>query len=65
MMRMLLIKWEIATTFVQNPYTINNDYLETRSHEILTNDEIETRLVEFENKFGKNGIGCDLRFWEV
>ena len=44
-------------------YCINNDYLETRSHEILTNDEIETRLVEFESKFGKNGIGCDLRFW--
>tara|TARA_B100001093_G_scaffold520365_1_gene615092 strand:- start:3162 stop:3941 length:780 start_codon:yes stop_codon:yes gene_type:complete len=44
-------------------YCINNDYLETRSHEILTNDEIEKRLTDFENKFGENGIGCDLKYW--
>ena len=42
---------------------IDNDYLETRNHEMLENDEIERRLVEFQNTFGNNGIGCDLKYW--
>ena len=42
---------------------IDNDYMETIYHEILDNDELEKRLVEFEKKFGEEGLGCDLRFW--
>lgn len=42
---------------------IDNDYMETIYHEILDNNELEKRLVEFEKKFGEEGLGCDLRFW--
>lgn len=42
---------------------IENDYLETRNHEMLENDEIEKRLLEFQNTYGENGIGCDLKYW--
>jgi hypothetical protein len=42
---------------------IDNDYLETVDHEMLENDEVEKRLVEFEKKFGEEGLGCDLRYW--
>ena len=45
------------------PGVIDNDYLETRQHEMLPNEEIERRLVDFEMRFGKNGIGCDLKYW--
>ena len=42
---------------------INNDFLETKNHEILENGEIERRLHAFEKKFGEQGIGCDLKYW--
>mgnify|MGYP001377644220 CR=1 FL=1 len=42
---------------------IDNDYLETVDHKMLENDEVERRLVEFEKKFGEEGLGCDLRYW--
>lgn len=45
------------------PGVVDNDYLETRQHEMLTNDEIEKRLNEFNAKFGENGINCDLKYW--
>lgn len=42
---------------------VDNDYLETKEHQILDNDVIEQRLLEFERKFGEKGIGCDLKYW--
>lgn len=42
---------------------LDNDYLETRHHEMLSNDEVERRLIEFDAKFGENGLGCDLNYW--
>ena len=42
---------------------INNDYQETREHEMLEDSEIERRLVEFEKMAGEEGIGCDLKYW--
>ena len=42
---------------------INNDYLETRDHKLIFNDEIDKAMIDFENKFGENGEGCDLRYW--
>ena len=45
------------------PGVIDNDYLETRQHEMLPNEEIERRLIDFEMRFGKNGMGCDLKYW--
>ena len=42
---------------------IDNDYMETVDHDMLENDEVEKRLVEFEKKFGEEGLGCDLRYW--
>lgn len=42
---------------------IDNDYMETIDHDMLENDEVEKRLLEFEKKFGEEGLGCDLRFW--
>lgn len=45
------------------PGAVNNDYLETRQHEMLTNAEVEKRLIDFQEKYGENGIGCDLKYW--
>tara|TARA_B100000963_G_scaffold155233_1_gene135101 strand:- start:34601 stop:35470 length:870 start_codon:yes stop_codon:yes gene_type:complete len=42
---------------------IDNDYMETIDHRILENEEIDSRLEEFEKKFGEEGLGCDLRYW--
>lgn len=42
---------------------INNDYLETKNHEILDNRVIEEKLKSFEVRFGNKGIGCDLKYW--
>ena len=42
---------------------VENDYLETKDHQLLDNDEIENKLLEFQEKFGENGIGCDLKYW--
>lgn len=42
---------------------VDNKWLETRNHEILDNIEIEKRLLSFEEKFGKDGFGCDLKYW--
>jgi hypothetical protein len=45
------------------PDVVDNDYLETRQHEMLSNDEVDKCLIEFDAKFGENGIGCDLKYW--
>ena len=37
--------------------------METVDHDMLENDEVEKRLIEFEKKFGEEGLGCDLRYW--
>ena len=42
---------------------INNDYIETINHNMLDNGEVERRLEEFEQKFGEEGLGCDLKYW--
>ena len=42
---------------------IDNDYLETRSHEVISNKDIEGHLEAFAEDFGEDGIGCDLKYW--
>lgn len=45
------------------PGVIDNDYLETRSHEVISNKDIEGHLEAFAEDFGEDGIGCDLKYW--
>ena len=42
---------------------LDNSFLETRDHKMIPNSEVEKALIDFENRLGKNGEGCDLKYW--